>query len=61
MTCKLSDEPIVNVTFIPAKGAVVSNLGLPVWLYEQLLKKYEGHSIHYAIQKELKSINKRGD
>lgn len=37
-----------------AKGYVVDNLGLPVWLAEKIRKDYEGKSIHYAIQSILK-------
>lgn len=37
-----------------AKGYVVDNLGLPVWLVNLLKEKYPGRSIHFAIQQELK-------
>jgi len=53
------EQEIISVTRCPAKGYTVNNLGMPVWLYEKLMAKYDGRSIHYAIQQELKLHNKK--
>jgi len=37
-----------------AKGYVVDNLGLPVWLANKIREEYDGKTIHYAIQQILK-------